>query len=148
MTRVAKSTPCASEIKDATGVNLGPARPVSDLTLVSVTVPIRTVSEANRRDHWAKRAKRAKVQRFAAFVHIEIACGSRIASSLVPCAVTMTRLSARNLDDDNLRGALKAIRDGVADALAVDDRDPRVTWEYGQEKGPAGVRIEIRRRES
>jgi len=33
---------------------------------------------------------------------------------------------------DNLRGALKAVRDQVATWLGVDDADPRVTWEYGQ----------------
>ncbi len=47
MTRVAKSTPCAGEIKDATGVNLVSARPVSDLTLVSVLIPIKTTNPNN-----------------------------------------------------------------------------------------------------
>lgn len=59
----------------------------------------------------------------------------------LPCVVRLTRLSPGTLDDDNLRGALKAVRDGVADRLGVDDRDPRVTWEYAQErfKGLKGV---------
>jgi len=30
--------------------------------------------------------------------------------------------------------ALK-LRDGVADYLGIDDRDPRVVWEYAQAKG-------------
>ena len=32
-------------------------------------------------------------------------------------------------------GAHKAVRDGIADALEVDDGDTRLTWKYAQEKG-------------
>lgn len=111
----------------------GPGQPV-----VEFTVPVRTVSEANGRDHWRVKAKRTKQHR-------------RWAAALcprhaLPCVVTMTRLSAGELDDDNLRSALKAVRDGIADALGVDDRDPRVRWEYGQAKckrGEFGVRVTI-----
>jgi hypothetical protein len=70
--------------------------------------------------------------------------------------VTLTRLApSRGLDDDNLAASLKAVRDGVADALGLaEDRDPRVTWRYAQANGRAvlglpsgyGVRIEIERR--
>lgn len=109
-------------------------RPVQYL---AVTLPVATVSEANRRDHWSTKAKRAKRHRTAA----------RAMCPLVPLPATvrLVRLSTRTLDDDNLRGALKAVRDGCADRLGVDDRDPRVTWEYAQERGvPVGaVRIEI-----
>jgi hypothetical protein len=38
------------------------------------------------------------------------------------------------LDDDNLAGACKSVRDGIADALMVDDRHPRVRWLTGQTK--------------
>lgn len=60
--------------------------------------------------------------------------------------VTLTRLApSSGLDDDNLRGALKAVRDGVADALRIDDRDPRVTWEYEQRRSqPRQWAVEIR----
>lgn len=64
----------------------------------------------------------------------------------VPCTVKMIRLSSGKLDSDNLQGALKSIRDGIADALGVKDNDPRVTWEYVQEKcrrGEFGIRVEI-----
>jgi hypothetical protein len=45
------------------------------------------------------------------------------------------------MDSDNSIGSLKSVRDGVADALGIDDGDPRLTWEYRQETGPFGVRI-------
>ena len=59
--------------------------------------------------------------------------------------VTMTRLApSSGLDFDGLTAALKSVRDGIADALGVDDRDPRVTWSYGQERAKAyGVRITV-----
>lgn len=61
--------------------------------------------------------------------------------------VVLTRIAPLLLDDDNLAGALKSIRDGVADALGVDDRDARVVWLTEQTKGPASVRVEVYRRE-
>jgi hypothetical protein len=97
---------------------------------MTVTYACRTVSEANRREHWAPRAKRTKAHREAAM----LVTRSRLLCPL-PIVVTLTRIAPRALDDDNLRGALKATRDGVADAFGVDDRDPRVVWQYGQRKG-------------
>jgi hypothetical protein len=64
----------------------------------------------------------------------------------LPCVVTLTRISAGTLDDDNNVGALKHCRDGIADAYQLPDNDPRFTWNYAQEKCPRGkfgVRIEI-----
>jgi hypothetical protein len=61
--------------------------------------------------------------------------------------VKFVRISAGELDDDNLRGALKAIRDEVAEWIGLDDRDPLIVWKYDQEKaerGTAGVRVEVR----
>jgi hypothetical protein len=101
-----------------------------------IWLPVETVSEANRRDHWAVRAKRAKAHRTAAYLAVP-------AHSL-PAVVTLTRVGPRRLDDDNLRGALKAVRDGVADRLGVDDADARVRWEYRQTAGKVrGVWVEI-----
>ena len=60
--------------------------------------------------------------------------------------ITLTRLASRKLDSDNLATALKAVRDGVADALNLDDGDERLDWRYAQEKAPRGhyaVRVEI-----
>ena len=101
-------------------------------------LPIRTYSLTNIRVHWAAKAKRAKAQRKAAVL---------VSRHELPCTVTLTRIAPRTLDDDNLRGALKSCRDGIADRLGIDDRDPRVTWEYAQERGKPreyGVRVEIR----
>lgn len=101
---------------------------------LTVTIPIRTKSELNQREHWSKRHKRlsghrktvAMVLRSKAFVSL---------ASFSSFVVTLTRIAPRELDDDNLRGAIKGCRDGVADFLGLDDRDPRVRWEYGQRRG-------------
>lgn len=63
--------------------------------------------------------------------------------------VTLTRIApSTGLDpDDNLRTALKWIKDGVAKVLGIDDRDPIVKWEYDQRRGrdyAVHVRIEER----
>lgn len=113
----------------------GPGEPAG----VFFEVPVKTVSEANGRDHWRVKAKRVRTQRRAA--------AAMCPRHALPCVVRMVRCSAGDLDDDNLRGALKAVRDGIADALGVDDRDPRVRWEYEQarcKRGEFGVWVEIR----
>lgn len=35
---------------------------------------------------------------------------------------------------ENLRIGLKPLVDAIATSLGIDDADPRVTWEYGQQK--------------
>jgi hypothetical protein len=61
-------------------------------------------------------------------------------------AITLTRIAPRVLDTDNLASGLKAVRDGVADALGVNDGSSRLTWRYAQERGKPreyAVRVEI-----
>ncbi len=123
--------------------------------LVAIVAPLRTVSESNARGHWSKRAKRAKEQRGLVALLLRAKGtsprpltaysldteGRRVPSRVV----TLTRIAPRELDDDNLRGAMKACRDGVADWLGVDDRDPRVEWRYEQTKGSSyAVRVIVR----
>lgn len=113
------------------------------VTRYSLSLPIKTVAGQNAREHWRERARRVAKERSmargAVLQHLP-------AKRLLPCTVTMTRVSAGELDDDNLSGAFKAIRDGVADALGIDDRDKRVRWKYGQAKcgrGEYGVIIQF-----
>lgn len=117
--------------------------------MIRVTIPLRTVSEANSHEHWRVRQKRAKGQRHTAELVVRTA-GSAFEDRTVrlPLTVTLTRIAPRSLDSDNLAGSQKHVRDGIADALGINDRDPGVTWTYAQERGAKGyygVRIEIRR---
>lgn len=106
---------------------------------VSVTVlPLRIESVANRREHWSKRASRTKAHRLAALA---------VPKHPVPCVVTLIRVAPRALDGDNLQSGFKALRDGIADRLGVDDADPRVRWEYDQVRGKHkeyAARVQIR----
>lgn len=66
--------------------------------------------------------------------------------------ITLCRVApSEGLDpDENLPGALKAIKDGVADGLGLsNDRDPRIRWKYDQRRGRKGeyaVEIDIQPR--
>lgn len=63
-----------------------------------------------------------------------------------PLVVTITRHGPRKLDDDNLQGACKAVRDGIADSVGVDDGSDIYTWVYKQEHGPYAVTVEVESR--
>lgn len=65
----------------------------------------------------------------------------------LPVVVKLTRIGQKRLDDDNLRPALKAVRDCVAAWLGCDDADPRIRWEYSQRAGyTPGCMIRIKTR--
>ena len=109
------------------------------MTLLELELALHTVSESNARGHWGKRAKRAKEQRGVVCLALRARQPSNwVFPAVAPLVVTIARVAPRALDDDNLRGALKGVRDGVADWLEINDRDPRVSWAYAQERG--GVR--------
>lgn len=97
-----------------------------------VAVQTKIVSVMNAREHWAIRARRAKNQRALTLTTLRYQASRKVE---LPCVVTITRVAPRSLDGDNLQAGCKAIRDGVADWLGLDDADPRVTWRYEQERG-------------
>lgn len=110
------------------------AAPVADWTLEAV-IP----SAANLREHHMTRATRAKKARKAAFDSVPYALRNSMDATLLPArhsalVVLMVRQAPRPLDSDNLASAMKAWRDGIADALGIDDRDKRVQWETEQER--------------
>lgn len=106
---------------------------------LAFTIPIQTESMSNARLHWAHKAKKVQAQRRATAYRTPPEV-----KALGPLlVVTLTRVAPRQLDDDNLRGALKGVRDQVACALGVDDRSRLVRWDYAQEKGEPSVRVEV-----
>lgn len=101
---------------------------------ISYLIPIKTVSESNLRQHWAVRAKRAKEQKDLARLITKM----QPINSLLPpkrcLEITLIRIGKRFLDSDNLAASQKAIRDGIADALGIDDGSALLRWAYGQMK--------------
>jgi hypothetical protein len=59
--------------------------------------------------------------------------------------VSLVRYGRRRLDDDNLAGGFKPLRDAIARSLDMDDGDRRLRWEYGQieTRGEQGTAVKI-----
>jgi hypothetical protein len=111
---------------------------------VKILLPIETLSESNSSEHWRLKHKRHSSQKTC--VRMAFRQVKKIA---LPATVTLTRLSPRKLDDDNLVGAFKWIRDSVADCLIPglaagrSDCDPRIKWIYEQKKSTCKL-VEIK----
>lgn len=105
--------------------------------MIRFKLPIRTVSEANvaSHEHWRERQKRAKSQKETAALFTRRAFAIAWPSLAGPVVVQLDRVAPRRLDSDNLCGSTKAVRDGIAYVLGVDDGDPRVEYRYVQRRG-------------
>jgi hypothetical protein len=107
---------------------------------------VRVTSEANLREHWAKRFKRKKHQQAETHLAWTLAAPGRIS---LPCVVRLTRIGSRRLDSDNLAGGFKHIRDAIAKAIGIDDGSELIRFEYQQEaigKREYAVKVEVYQR--
>lgn len=102
----------------------------------------RLVGAGNAREHWGASQRRAKAQRSGA-----AEATRELGASLLSWSgwrVTITRLGPRRLDCDNAVASAKHVRDGVADAVGVDDGNPRFAWAVRQRPSKTfGVEVEI-----
>ena len=114
---------------------------------ITLTLPIRTVSEANNFDHWTKKDKRHKLQqRTVAMILKPIK--NKVT---LPCHIKITRIGKRKLDKwDNLPMSVKYILDAVCAIITGNfvagraDDDERITVSYDQFiTNEYGVIIEI-----
>lgn len=115
---------------------------------------LQVISEANHSgEHPMIRAKRAKRQREVTLValirHLGRLEGARLLQREGRLLVCLTRLSAGRLDDDNLTGAFKHVRDEIASWLGCNDNPGSpVRWHTDQEphrryRNCPKVRLEI-----
>lgn len=113
---------------------------VVDTATRPVFIPMRTVPGMNVREHFRTRAKRVSAEKECVAWELH-----RMQKPPIPCSVLLTRSAPSNgLDDDNLAGALKSVRDAVATWLGVDDgKRETVRYRYSQKRGPWGVGIEF-----
>lgn len=115
--------------------------------MISITLPIRTVSEANKREHWAVTARRIKEQRGVAKLTMQsLLAPDEMPGSWTKTVIRLTRIAPCKLDSGNLEVSFKGVQDGIADAIGFDDGDARLTWQYAQERGEPkqyAVRVEI-----
>ncbi len=109
-----------------------------------IRVPLRTVPGQNAREQHYVKARRVKLERDATSWELWRSHAPRPA---LPCTVRLTRVSPgyRPVDDDNLSGSLKGVRDEVAKWLGVDDGDrSKVRFVYAQrQREPWAVEIEF-----
>ncbi len=113
---------------------------------IEIEVPVRIRSEANIREHGARRGAYFKEQKEAVYysmmkfrhqLHL-------IAGSEEPLMVTLTRFGDRRLDNDNLVSGFKSVRDSIASFIGIDDGSDRITWRYQQAHAKRfGARITI-----
>ena len=90
-------------------------------TLVLLDWPPAALSP-NARGHWSKRAKAAKKYRKDCYALAKIEKLGVDWDGPVHLYVTFFPPDRRNRDDDNLVASFKSGRDGIADALGIDDK--------------------------
>lgn len=97
----------------------------------SIEIPMELPSLANQRLHWGDRKRQTRQQKRLTGLYLRSALGG--GSHPPPKVVTFTRVGKRLLDDDNLSGAFKAVRDAVAEFFGVSDAPGGpVVWKYEQ----------------
>ncbi len=124
-------------------------KPFSEITegRVCITLPLRTVSEANSTEHWTKKHRRHKRQQLA----ISLALNPLKCQIKLPCHIKLTRFAPRKLDKhDNLPISMKYILDACCAIITGNfiagraDDDDRISVSYDQETcSEYGVKVEF-----
>lgn len=126
--------------------------PIPPLTsLLHLEVPGYLPSAGNERGSWKKRYfGRSKKQRETIALYLKTLPFAQMEGLLAilhggqQLQVTLCRQSPRQLDPgDNIASAFKSVRDELANAFNVNDRDPRVIYLYEQRKGPELYTVEV-----
>lgn len=114
---------------------------------MKVEIPLKTISLTNSRLHWRALSLFHRKQKMVIRLTLQPLLLKE--NIQLPCHITLTRLSQKKLDDDNLPSAFKAIRDEIANLLIPGlppgkaDDSPLISWAYEQKKGPMAIEIDI-----
>lgn len=87
----------------------------------------------NARVHWAKRARAAKNYRRAWFLLTRASRAEVHCEGKIPLTVVFNPPNRRPRDLDNCIAAIKSGMDGLADALSVNDRRFRPTYDISED---------------
>ena len=112
---------------------------------MKIIIPIRVNSTLNQHQHPFARSRTAKEHRQKACLHVANAIFGKSLPAK-PWTIWITRYGRKEFDGDNLAGSLKSVRDGIADALGLenDKESPELCWRYGQQKNSEyKVEVEI-----
>jgi crossover junction endodeoxyribonuclease RusA len=105
----------------------------------------RLTPNAKRRTHWTVYREPARKARedacILACVSMSLARKKALAATegKIPVTITFYPPDARHRDDDGMIGAFKHARDGIADALGVDDSRFRPTYHVAEPSKPGRV---------
>lgn len=103
----------------------------------------------NARVHWAVLAGIKKQARADACALATVAIPLRVKRAIhdmdgrIPMTIRFYPPDARHRDDDNMVASFKASRDGIADALGVDDRRFRPFYQFMDPDKPGRIEVEI-----
>ena len=104
----------------------------------------------NSRAHWADKVRPKAYARLDAKIATMGAAGFHAAKEAfaqsdgpIPFKVTFYPPDKRHRDDDNMIGSIKSARDGVAQALNVNDRRFRSSYTIAEPCKPGRVEIEM-----
>ena len=104
----------------------------------------------NARTHWRAKVGPKQAARIRSGWETVAAKGYRDAvdrlgayDGPIPVTIRFFPPDARHRDDDNMIGAFKAHRDGIADALSVNDRRFRPTYEFAAPEKPGRVEVTL-----
>lgn len=103
----------------------------------------------NSRTHWRQLSEvKTKARWDAAILTLEAMNGqARVFREGLPeegqigLKVTFYPPDARHRDDDNMIGSFKAARDGIADALDINDRRFRPEYRFGDPQKPGRIEV-------
>lgn len=109
--------------------------------LIELPWPPRELSP-NARVHWTKKSKLAKQYRSECY-HLTKMLGLTAPDGDILFCIEFIPPSKRRYDDDNCLGAFKAGRDGIADALGIDDNRFITQLRVSRESVPNG-KVQVR----
>ena len=124
---ISRVAPKGPRLRGASAPDLPGAEPA----IIAITIPglVTVGPNTTLREHfWADRNRAKRQWREVSWRLVGLGKPD------LPLDVLLVRISTGELDGDAVPPALKHVRDAIAAWLGVDDRDPRVTWRYGQEK--------------
>lgn len=113
------------------------------MTLIRCPYPTKPLWP-NSRTHWGLKSRAAKSYRHACCI---LAKEQRVHMVQWPegqIDIHLTFHPSGNPDDDNLEAAFKSGRDGIADAMGVDDKRFKVTREVGEKVKGGCVLVQIK----
>lgn len=113
----------------------------NELPAIVLPWPPRTLSP-NARVHWGKKSKAAKIYRICCMA-LTLESGVRAPEGRVLLSVEFCPPDRRRRDDDNCLASFKAGRDGIADALRIDDSQFVTTISMGEPVKGGAVRVRL-----